>query len=296
MSKKILVVQPFNQESDTVYSFIQSAVNKTSEDLQVSRSDEMLTRLSIVDSTYDALETSDLIIFDVSESNSSVMYELGYAHGFKKPVILISRKSHRYPFDVRNTRTFFYELDWFRSKSASLIAFIKQLSIAIQEALDDPSTFSHRPSVDTSINSVFISYSHEDEEYLDRLMVHLRPLEKGGLIDMWADTKLKAGDRWKQEIQKALHRARVAILLISADFLASDFIIDNELPPILRNAESEGTHIIPIILKPCRFTRDENLSEFHAINDPKRPLSMRTASEREVIFDKVSETVESFLI
>src|SRR5690606_7893081 len=123
-------------------------------------------------------------------------------------------------------------------------------------------------------NKIFISYSHRDKSYLDRLMVHLRPLQKQGLIDAWADTRLQAGDKWKKEIESALKESRVAILMISADFLASDFIIDNELPPLLHAAESKGTRIIPVILKPCRFLREKNLCEFQAVNLPDEPMSV----------------------
>jgi transcriptional regulator with XRE-family HTH domain len=77
---------------------------------------------------------------------------------------------------------------------------------------------------------VFVSYSHKDKDFLTRLLVHLWPLEKKGLIDPWADTRISAGEKWKIEIQKALEQARAAVLLVSADFLASDFIIDDELP------------------------------------------------------------------
>jgi len=140
--------------------------------------------------------------------------------------------------------------------------------------------------------SVFISYSHKDGEFLRRLMVHLRPLEQEGLIDLWVDLRLEAGDRWKIEIEEALSRARVAIMLITADFLASDFIVNNELPPLLKKARSQDTHIIPVILKPCRFTRDKNLSGFHAINDPAAPLVTLPEGEQEKIYDKISEAVE----
>jgi TIR domain len=55
-------------------------------------------------------------------------------------------------------------------------------------------------------------------------------LEKKGLIDPWVDTRISAGEKWKEEIRKALAQARAGVLLISADFVASNFIIDNELP------------------------------------------------------------------
>lgn len=139
---------------------------------------------------------------------------------------------------------------------------------------------------------VFISYSHRDTQYLERLLVHLKPLERAGLIDAWADTRLLAGDKWRNEITKALNSARVAILMISADFLASDFVVDNELPPLLAAAEEKGTIIIPVILKPCRFTREKILREFQSINQPDSPLSLVDENEQELVYDTVAQRVE----
>lgn len=70
-----------------------------------------------------------------------------------------------------------------------------------------------------SNKTIFISYSHEDSKYLKRLNVHLKPLERQGLVELWDDTKIKVGDKWEEEILKALNRSAIAILIISADFL-----------------------------------------------------------------------------
>lgn len=140
--------------------------------------------------------------------------------------------------------------------------------------------------------SIFISYSHSDKEYLDRLLVHLRPLQKQGKMKVWADTHLRAGDKWRHEIQKALESATAAVLIISADFLASDFIVDNELPPILKSAEEKGTRIIPLIVKPCRFTRDPTLNQFQSINDPKDALALLNKGHQERILDELCAQLE----
>lgn len=139
---------------------------------------------------------------------------------------------------------------------------------------------------------IFISYSHKDSEYMDRIMVHLNPLQRQGVIEPWVDTQLLAGDKWKSEIAKSLNAAKAAILLISADFLASDFIVENELPPLLRNAELKGTLIIPVILKPCRFPREPTLNEFQAINSPDQPISSLDENDRELIYDTVAQRIE----
>lgn len=121
--------------------------------------------------------------------------------------------------------------------------------------------------------NIFISYSHADEEWLKRLSKHLKVLAKySGNVEYWEDTKLRGGDKWREEIINAISRANVAILLISTDFLASDFISSDELPPILRKAEEEGTRVIPLIVSPCAYDLSE-ISEFQAINSPDKTLA-----------------------
>src|SRR5215469_16189686 len=79
---------------------------------------------------------------------------------------------------------------------------------------------------------VFISYSHNDRDWLARLLVFLKPFT-GPNFRVWADPYIKIGDEWRRDISGAMSRACVAVLLVSPDFLASDFIRDTELPPLL---------------------------------------------------------------
>jgi transcriptional regulator with XRE-family HTH domain len=143
--------------------------------------------------------------------------------------------------------------------------------------------------------NVFVSYSHRDREYLNRLLVHFRPLVKKGLIKVWEDSQIGVGEKWRDEIAKALDKAAAAVLLVSADFLASDFIVDHELQPLLKKASEDGTKIIPLILTPCRFTRDESLSAFQAINAPDNPLSGMDDHGREAAYDSAALTIEKLV-
>lgn len=120
---------------------------------------------------------------------------------------------------------------------------------------------------------IFISYSHADSQWLELLKIHLKALSKlYDDIEYWEDTKLRGGDKWREEITYAIDNANVAILLVSTDFLASDFITSDELPPILRKAEEEGTRILPLIVAPCEY-EDSELGGFQAINSPDRTLA-----------------------
>ena len=138
---------------------------------------------------------------------------------------------------------------------------------------------------------VFISYSHTDKKWLDRLLIHLKPLSRDYNIDVWSDKKIKPGSKWKEEIASAVESCDVAVLLISADFLASDFIYTDELPPLLRAAENEGKLIISVIVSPCLLSLNPKISEIQAINDPEKPLLSLYDNDQEMVFVKVVEAI-----
>jgi internalin A len=85
---------------------------------------------------------------------------------------------------------------------------------------------------------VFISYSHRDKDWLDRLLIFLKPHTRQNL-KVWADPYLETGGEWRRDIHSALSRTCVGVLLLSADFLASDFIYDEELTPLLKDGLGE---------------------------------------------------------
>jgi hypothetical protein len=112
------------------------------------------------------------------------------------------------------------------------------------------------------------------------------------MISLWDDTRIKPGAQWRDEIREALDRARVAVLLVSADFLASQFIRTNELPPLLTAAEKRGTRILPLIVSPCRFKQTPSLACFQAVNSPDEPLVGMRRAKREAVFVRLSSLVE----
>lgn len=138
---------------------------------------------------------------------------------------------------------------------------------------------------------LFVSYAHSDSSCLDRLLVHLKPLERRSKIECWSDKRIRPGDKWRKEIAENIDSAAVAVLLVTADFLASEFIVNQELPPLLSKAEAAGTRIIPVIVKPCGFIREESLQRFQCINDPKQPLLGLSDIEQEHLYDRIASEI-----
>ena len=144
-------------------------------------------------------------------------------------------------------------------------------------------------------HKIFISYAHIDKSYYDRLITHLNVLKsyEGG-IEEWSDRKIKSGERWKEEIEKALREADIAILLVSTDFLASDFIRNNELPSILHKAASANTKILSLLIKPSLFLNTE-LAEFQAVNDAQKTLADMNEPEQEKTYLKLMSEIKDIV-
>lgn len=143
--------------------------------------------------------------------------------------------------------------------------------------------------------SIFISYSHKDANWLQRVKTHLKPLGRYYDIDEWDDQKLRPSDKWEEEISKAMNKATIAVLLFSAEFMASDFIYKKELQPLLEKAEKHGTRIIPIMVSPCAILEESGLGKYQAINAPERTLVEMDAGEVERTLTKLVDFIKSVI-
>lgn len=101
--------------------------------------------------------------------------------------------------------------------------------------------------------TVFFSYSHKDEKMRERLEAHLSILKKDKIIDSWYDRKITPGTEWKGKIDEHLKSADIILLLVSADFLASDYCYDIELKTALTRHENNEAFVVPIIFRPCEW-------------------------------------------
>ena len=98
---------------------------------------------------------------------------------------------------------------------------------------------------------LFFSYAHKDEPLRDQLATHLSLLKRQNIITDWHDRNITAGTDWAQAIDDNLNTADIILLLISSDFLASDYCYDKEMTRAIERHHQGTARVIPIILRPC---------------------------------------------
>jgi hypothetical protein len=139
-------------------------------------------------------------------------------------------------------------------------------------------------------DKVFISYSHDDAKWLDELRMHLEPYIRDERITVWDDSMIKAGEVWEESIRQALASAKVAVLLVSPAFLASKFIAEQELPPLLEAAKNEGVTIlwVPVAYSSFKITP---IAAYQAAHSPEKPLAELSPAVRPRALVKISEVI-----
>src|SRR5271165_3844926 len=121
---------------------------------------------------------------------------------------------------------------------------------------------------------VFISYSHRDETLRGELETHLKLLQRQGTISVWQDRKITAGTEWKGQIDKNLESAQIIVLLVSADFIASDYCYDTEMKVALRRHEQRTAHVVPIILRKVDNWESTEFGKLQALPTGGKPVTL----------------------
>jgi formylglycine-generating enzyme required for sulfatase activity len=121
----------------------------------------------------------------------------------------------------------------------------------------------------------------------------IRPLEQRYGLERWDDSRIQAGGLWRQEIEQALASASVALLMVSADFLASDFVTLSELPPLFRAAKQEGLRILWLPLRPSLWKHFPEIEQYQAVIPPERTLAEMESVEQERAFVQIAELILS---
>lgn len=138
---------------------------------------------------------------------------------------------------------------------------------------------------------VFISYSHKDELWKDRLRPHLAVLARQGKIAIWDDRQIDAGVQWHPAILEVMERCKVAICLISADYLASEFCTGKELPELLKRREQGDLTIIPVLLRPCDWQDYHWLEELQMLPRDGKSVANDYPGQWDNVFTKVANRV-----
>jgi hypothetical protein len=147
----------------------------------------------------------------------------------------------------------------------------------------------------TSPLKIFISYSHEDEAFKDELVKMLDVLQRHGIVDAWDDRRIEEGDEWNTSIQDAMNDCDLALLLVSPDYLASRFIQEEEQPKLLQRRQEMQLRVIPIIVRPCKWTSDPVLKNLQAL--PKNGKAVTKFSkengERDEVWVDIATVIET---
>ena len=137
--------------------------------------------------------------------------------------------------------------------------------------------------------NLFYSYSHKDDEYRVMLETHLIMLQRRGLIAGWSDREISAGTDWKGQIDDNLNKAALILLLVSSDFLASDYCYDIELACALKRDADKEARAIPIILRACDW-KNSKMKVLQAL--PKDALPVKQWPDRDEAFLNVAQGIE----
>ncbi|MBV5329683.1 MAG: toll/interleukin-1 receptor domain-containing protein [Chlorobium sp.] len=136
---------------------------------------------------------------------------------------------------------------------------------------------------------IFYSYSHKDEYYRNKLETHLKILERTGVIDQWHDRNIEAGDDWKTALDENLERADIILLLVSSDFIASDYCWEKEMNRALERYQTGEATVIPVIIRDVNW-KSAPFAAFQAL--PKDAKAVKMWPDEDSAWKNVSEGIE----
>lgn len=142
--------------------------------------------------------------------------------------------------------------------------------------------------------NIFFAYSREDSTLRDRLDKHLSGLKRKNYINTWYDGKIDAGKEWEKEIDLNLSKADILLLLISADFIASDYCYEVEMTKAISRHEKGDAVIIPIILNPCDWS-DLPFSKIQGLPQNGKPITSTYWENSEIALNEVAKSIKDIV-
>jgi len=147
---------------------------------------------------------------------------------------------------------------------------------------------------DTPKIKLFISYSHKDKELCNELQNHLSPLKQENLIEYWQDKELLPGENWDEEIKKNLRQADIVVFLLSADFLASPYIYNNEIKIAYEKHQKGEVTLVPVMLRKCHIDKTI-FKNIQGLPTPFEPITSSKWPSRDEYFYEIVVGLERFI-
>ena len=139
---------------------------------------------------------------------------------------------------------------------------------------------------------LFYSYTHEDEALLNKLNTHLASFRRLGLISTWHDREIRPGSVWEKEIDARLQSARIILLLVSPEFIASDYCYGVEVQEALKRHQAGNAYVIPVILRPCTW-EETPLGKLQTL--PKGGKPVTTWANRDQAYTDIAKGIRKIL-
>ena len=136
--------------------------------------------------------------------------------------------------------------------------------------------------------TVFVSYSHKDEKWLDSILPQLEAAQRYGNFEVWSDLEIREGERWYLRVKEILERTRFAVCLVSDDFLASSFCMDEEIPYFLQKARRGECEILPILIESCPWETHPWLKELQMYTAGGKPVAGVHGNKRTEVFARLA--------
>lgn len=255
-----------------------------------------LLRNSVESEEYFQLVTLDHNLVDAENDSvgivdsQAILEYLKTSYPVELAVVIISGRAN-----TRDVRDYFISatstIDGKAISKVSQIDYVDKNGFRIQEFTRVISNLLERIQTTNTVgirvrNQVFISYSHLDEKWLTRIKRMLKPvLRNENNLIIWDDSRIEKGAMWRDEIDLALQTAKVAVLLVSDNFLNSEFINSVELPVLLEASEKEGLTVLWIAVSHSMY-KETAIEKYQCVNIPSKPLDSFTRKadiDREIL-------------
>lgn len=179
-------------------------------------------------------------------------------------------------------------------KAMDRVAGDAVLTLDIQELLngvDLPQARAQEPVERraTASAKIFISYSHKDEDLRSELETHLKLMQRQGLVATWTDRRITGGQEWKEQIDVNLERSDIVLLLVSADFIASDYCYDKEMTRALELHDARKVVVVPVIVRDVQW-RTAPFARLQALPRDGKPV--RKWDDRDTAWRDVADGIE----